>query len=101
MNTYKAVSGYGKATFGEDVFEHEFTAVEERDHLDAGHLAVEPRTYRVLSNNYSAAPEGKTFQGALLVEQEAALIAGGHIERVEDPAPKSRSPRGATTTKED
>jgi hypothetical protein len=88
VNTYKAVSGYGKATFGEDVFEHEFTATDERDHVDSGHLEIVPRTYLVLSNNYAAAKQGETFTGALLVEQEAALIQGGHIERVDRPAKK-------------
>lgn len=81
-NTYRAVSGYGTATFGEEVFEAEFSAVEEKDNVGGGHVEIVPRKYRVLSNNYEAAPQGETFDGALLVEQEAALIQGGHIERV-------------------
>ena len=87
MNTYRATSVYGEATFGPGVFEGEFSASEEGDHLGAGHLEIAPRTYRVLSNNYSAAAQGETFEAALLVEHEAALILGGHIERV-DATPK-------------
>jgi hypothetical protein len=87
-NTYAAISERAKALHGEDVFEADFTAIEEKDQLDAGHLRIAPRTYRVLSNNFSAAPQGKTFVAALLVEQEAALIQGGHIERVVEPAKK-------------
>jgi hypothetical protein len=88
MNTYKAVSERAKILNGEDVFEADFSALEEKDHLDGGHLEIVPRTYRVLSNNFSAAKQGATFDGAFLVEQEAALIQGGHIERVDVPAKK-------------
>jgi hypothetical protein len=36
----------------------------------------------VLSNNYSAGKQGSTVVDlALLVEHEAALVQGGHIER--------------------
>ena len=90
MNTYRATSVYGEATFGPGVFEGEFSASEEGDHLGAGHLEIAPRTYRVLSNNYSAAEQGGTFEGALLVEQEAALIQGGHIERVDPTTAKPK-----------
>jgi hypothetical protein len=45
----------------------------------------------VLSDNYAAAAQGETFDGALLVENEAALIQGGHIERVERPTPKKKA----------
>jgi hypothetical protein len=93
MNTYKAVSGYGKATYGEDVFEHEFTATDERDHVGGGHLELVPRTYLQLSNNFTAAVQGETFEAAFVVEQEAALIQGGHIERVDE------KPKPTTTRK--
>ena len=82
MNTYRATSVYGEATFGPDVFEQEFSVADEGDHLGAGHLEIVPRTYRVLSNNFAAAEQGETLELALLVEHEAALILGGHIERV-------------------
>ena len=86
-NKYRAVSDYGKAVFGEEPFDAEFTAAEEGDHLNAGHLEIVPRTYRVLSNNYSAGKQGEAVSLALLVDHESSLIQGGHIERVE-PAKK-------------
>ena len=85
-NTYRAVSDYGKAVFGEEPFDREFTVSDEADHLNAGHLELVPRTYRVLSNNYSAAKQGGTFLGAFVVDHESALIQGGHIERADVPA---------------
>ena len=91
MNTYRATSVYGKATFGEADFEQEFTPANEGDHLSAGHLEIVPRTYRQLSNNYEATEQGETFKAAFLVEIEAALIRGGHIERVDSkPTPKKK-----------
>ena len=86
-NTYRALSPAAIAAFAEGEFEAEFTAAEESDWINAGLLEIVPRTYRVLSNNYSAAPQGKTFVAALLVDHESALIQGGHIERAE-PAQK-------------
>lgn len=88
-NTYRAKTPAAIGAFAAGVFEREFTPMEERDWLDSGLLELVPRTYRVLTNNYSAAAQGETFQAALLVEQEAALIQGGHIERVE-PATKKK-----------
>jgi len=92
-NTYRAVSDRGLALYGEDTFEAEFSATEEADALASGHLEIVPRKYKVLSNNYDAGKQGATVEAALLVELEAALIAGGHIERV---GPDSDS---TTTTK--
>ena len=82
-NTYRAVSDYGKAVFGEDPFEAEFTAADEGDHLKSGHLELVPRAYRVLSDNFAAAKQGDTFDGVFVVDHESALIQGGHSERVE------------------
>lgn len=81
-NTYKPVSARAKALYGDKVFEAEFDAVEERDQLDGGHLEIVPRAYEVLSNNYSAGAQGDVVDLALPVENESALIAGGHIKRV-------------------
>lgn len=81
-NTYRALSPATVAAFEDGVFDHDFTATEEKDWLDSGLLELVPRTYRVLSNNYVAGKQGDTFDGAFLVENEAALIQGGHIERV-------------------
>lgn len=80
-NQYKAVSIYGKAVFGEDVFDADFAAAEERDHLDAGHLELVPRTYKVTSNNFTGGDHGSEYEAALPVEIEAALVAGGHLVR--------------------
>ena len=88
-NTYRALSPAAVAAFAGGVFEAEYTATEERDHLASGLIEIVPRTYRVLSNNYSAAAQGETFDGALLVDHESALIQGGHIERV-SPATKKK-----------
>lgn len=89
MNTYRATSPAAVAAFAEDVFEREFTVSEEKDWLSSGLLELVPRTYRVLSNNYSAAGQGETFEGSFLIEPEQALISGRHIERVDKPAAKA------------
>lgn len=85
-NTYRAVSEYGVAVFGEDVVELELDVTQEQDHLSAGHLEIVPRDYRVLSNNYAAGKQGETVSAALVVEHESALIQGGHLERADRPA---------------
>jgi hypothetical protein len=87
INTYKATDEYGRAIFGEDVFDADFAAGEEKDHLDGGHLEIVPRNYTVLSDNFSGGAKGETYSAALLKEIEAALIAGGHIARVSDAKP--------------
>jgi hypothetical protein len=92
VNTYRPVSARAKAIHGEEPFEAEFSVVDERDHINGGHLAIEPRSYKVLSANYGPG-QGKTFDGAFPIELEAALISGGHIERVEKPV-KSTTKKG-------
>jgi hypothetical protein len=82
-NTYRPVSDRARTIHGEDVVELDLTVGEEADELSGGHLAIEPRTYRAMSNNYSAAGQGEEFQAAYPMETEAALVAGGHIERVQ------------------
>lgn len=84
-NTYRALSKAAEAALSEGVFERDFTPTEEKDWLDSGLVELVPRTYRVLSNNYSAGKQGDTFDAAYLVEIEQALIAGGHLERVDTP----------------
>lgn len=88
-NTYKAISVVGEHYFGEGVVEADMSALEERDAIDGGHLGIVPRTYRVLSDNYAAGKQGESVELALLKEHEAALIQGGHIERVDKPAAKA------------
>lgn len=82
-NTYRAVSARALALHGEDTFEADYSAVEERDHVSGGHLEIVPRDYRVLSRNYLEGKQGEVISLALPVENEAALISGGHIERAE------------------
>lgn len=94
-NTYKAVSAYGQAHFGDDVFDGDFDATEEKDLLDAGHVVIVPRKYKVLSNNFSGGPQGGDYTAGLLKDVEAALIAGGHIERVDD-APVAKKKAAAS-----
>lgn len=88
-NTYRATSARGKALHGTDVVELDLSASEEADQVSGGHLEIVPRAYEVLSNNYSAGKQGVTVSLALLVEQEAVLIQGGHIERAK-PANKKK-----------
>lgn len=80
-NTYRAVSEYGKAIYGEEVFDGDFTATEEQDHLTGKHLELVPRKYKVLSDNFSEGKQGSEIEAAYPVDIEAAL-AGVHIERV-------------------
>jgi hypothetical protein len=92
MNTYRAVGPAAVAAYGEGIIELELTASEEADVL-ASKLELVPRTYRALSDNYQVA-QGQTFVAVYLVEVEAALISGGHIERVDDtPVVKSSKPK--------
>lgn len=87
-NTYRALSGYGKAIYGEDVFEGGFTAAEEQDHLNGKHLELVPRKYKVLSDNFSGGTKGGEYVAGLQMEIEAALVAGGHLIRDDAPVAK-------------
>lgn len=99
-NTYRAVSGYGKAIYGEEVFEGDFTAAEERDHLEGKHLELVPRKYKVLTDNFAAGEQGSEIEAAYPVEIEAAL-AGVHIERVEKPRRASKKTTDSDQTAAD
>lgn len=81
-NQYRATSPYGEAIYGKDVFDADFTAGEERDHLDGGHLEIVPRDYTVMSDNFSGGAKGAVYQGAFPREIEEALMSGGHLTRV-------------------
>lgn len=94
-NTYRALTVQAEGVFAPGVFEHEFTPAEERDWLGSGLVEIVPRTYRVLSTNLAAGEQGELVELALLVEHEAVLIAGGHIERVDDPSPKKSATKKA------
>lgn len=96
MNTYRALSPPAEAMFGPGVFERDFSASEEADLIGAGLVALVPRSYVVLSDNYVIpgdegavfiTHQGDRFEAAIPVDVEAALVAGGHIERTTDPQP--------------
>ena len=89
-NTYKATPDF-EAAFPEGVFEHEYTVEEERDLVGNGWLEIVPRTYKVLSDNSNAAGQGEEVELALPVEIEAALISGGHLERVDKKPPTKKT----------
>lgn len=80
-NTYKPLSERAKALHGVKVFTAEFTVLEEADQISAGHLEIAPRPYKVLSNNFEAGKQDTVVNLALPIEQEAALVEGGHIKR--------------------
>jgi hypothetical protein len=95
-NTYRALTDAAKAAYEDGVFERDFTATEEKDTLDSGLLELVPRRYKVLSNNYTGGEQGELIEAALLVEIEAALISGGHLERARKaPAEKEPDPKPA------
>jgi hypothetical protein len=89
-NTYRAADEYGAAHFGDDVFEADFDVLEERDHLDSGHLEIVPRQYKVLSDNFAGGTKGEPLEAAYPMEVEAALLTGGHLMRVDDARPAAK-----------
>lgn len=88
--SYKPVSEWAKATFGDDEFEHDFSAVDEGDMLSAGHLQPVPQRYRVLSDNYYGHEQGDEFDGFFRREVEEALVSGGQLKRVDKPKPAKK-----------
>ena len=97
-NHYRPLSERAKALHGDEDFEADYTAAEERDHLDGGHLEIVPRTYKVLVNNFTtdgqAVEQGSTVDLALSVETEGALLSGGVLER-DDASPKKSAKKSA------
>lgn len=87
-NIYRAISDRAKALNGEDEFEAELSPSDEKDQLDGGHLEIVPRPYKVLVNNFTRGKQGESVALALRVEEEAALLAGGILERDDEPAKK-------------
>jgi len=86
-NTYRALSVSAKSQYGDGVVDLDLSVMDERDALDGGHLEIVPRPYKVLSDNFSGGPQNGQYEGALRKETETALIAGGHIERVDKHPP--------------
>lgn len=99
MNRYRALTPSAVAAFGDGVVELDLSPTEEQDWLTVGALELVPRCYRALSANYRV-PQGETFEDVFLVEIEAALVAGGHIERVDKPAPVKSKPPSKPETEE-
>lgn len=81
-----------------DEFEHEFTPEDEYANVTSGLLEVVPREYRVVAEDTTVydTPTGQTFKAGLLIEQEAALIGGGHIELVEETKPVQKKKEART-----
>ena len=84
-----------------DEFETDFSEEDERTNVESGLLAIVPQTYKVVGDSvvHDTQP-GDTFEKALPVGVEALLVAGGHIERVEQAPPPPPKPRKAATKKE-
>jgi hypothetical protein len=101
MNTYKATSPAAVAAYADGVFERDFSPAEEQDVLNSGLLELVPRKYRVLSNNYAAGKQGDTVELALLKENEAALISGGHLERYDEPVKEDKKPAAKAADKKE
>lgn len=93
-NIYKATTPAAEAAFFVGEFEHEFTVQQERDLVGSGLIEIVPRRYRVLVDTpvygVTALDTDPTFEAAMLIENEAALITGGHIERVVEGATAKR-----------
>jgi hypothetical protein len=72
-------------------FETDFTEEEETANLSSGLLEIVPRRYKVVGGSevYETAP-GEEFEAAIPLGNEALLIEGGHIERVDKPAKKKK-----------
>jgi hypothetical protein len=80
----------GSYAQGEE-FEKEFTEDEETENLKSGLLELVPLKYKVIGESrvHDTNP-GDEFEAAIGIGQEALLIAGGHVELVEPPKPKTR-----------
>jgi hypothetical protein len=70
-----------------DEFDSDFTQDEETENVRSGLLAIVPSRYRVIGGSVvHDTPPGGEFAAALPMGNEALLIEGGHIERVDKPA---------------
>ena len=85
-----------------DTLELDLAAPEEQDLVASVRLEIAPRPYKVVGDVFKVfdKAKGESFEAALTKDQEAALLAGGQAELVEDakPAPKpapKRQPKGA------
>jgi len=83
----------GSYTQGEE-FDKEYTAEEEADLLafrGGGLVEIVPREYKVVGDaNVHETPPGETFTAALTIGEEAHLVDGGFIQRIEPEPPKPK-----------
>jgi len=85
----------GSYTQGEE-FDKDFTADEEETNVQSGLIEIVPRRYKVIGGSKVDGNEPDSeFDAAMTIGREAILVAGGHIERVETPAPKSKAKKEA------
>lgn len=82
-NTYRPLSVAAKSQYGDAVVSLDLSVMDEKDAIDGNHLEIVPRAYKILSDNFSGGPQDSEWMGALRVETEAALIQGGHIQRID------------------
>lgn len=89
--SYKPLSDYARAVYGEDKLELELEPGEEADLLGV-HLELQPCTYRRLSQNFAGADVevGETYEAAYPLRVEQSLVEPGHIERVEPEKPAKK-----------
>jgi len=103
VNRYRALTPHAEAVYAPGVFELDLSPSDEADRLASGLIELVPRTYRVLSRNFADGAQGETIEAAYVVEIEAAHIAGGHLERVDEPVdaepPKKPKPSRASAPK--
>ena len=72
-----------------DEFDSDLTEDEETENTRSGLLAIVPVTYKVIGGSVVHGTEpGEEFDMGLPMGNEAQLIEGGHIERVERPEPE-------------
>ena len=93
MNRYRVLlplvvhTADGSYEQGEE-FDNEFTPEDELANVNSGLLEIVPQRYKVVGgSDVFETPPGEEFEQALTLGQEALLIEGGHIERVEKPKP--------------
>ena len=66
-----------------DEFDKDLSPEDELANVNSGLIAIVPQEYKVVGGSkvYETEPGG-TFKAALFQNNEAALVSGGHIERV-------------------
>jgi len=97
MGLYRATSEAAEAVYEPGEFERDWTVEQENDALASGLVEIVPQTYRVVGDTrvFETAP-GETFEAALRIEQEKALIDGGHIALVDD----AKKPKAAAAAED-